>query len=356
MHLPAPATRVPARLPIRQHTPRAPLQPALAHARPAQRRRLRHPRPRLPRHLGRPRRRLRRQQRRRRRRRAQDLRQGVGRGAAGRTAGAAHAHPHHERHRARQRRARGVGRQVRPPLPPWAGPAARAPPAAPRLTLQPAAPGLPRRWGSAATPLVIQAEGGSGAATLSGYVSLSDCRYLYLLGVRFAAAGRVMQVRGARRSPRRGGPSAVWPPAAPGPCRPPPAACSAPSAGWRWCPQIRSSGYVLLRNVVLAGGAGSSEVLDVAGSQAIYLEGTRVTGGARRCRCCRCWAAAGPAPAAAARSLRSQQLSCCCPLRPNLTPPPKNPAPQAATTPACCCPTCSTRTSRPAASPPPTTA
>jgi hypothetical protein len=44
--------------------------------------------------------------------------------------------------------------------------------------------------------------------------------------------------------------------------------------------QVRGSGYVLLRNVVLAGGAGSSEVLDVAGSQGVYLEGTRVTGAA----------------------------------------------------------------------------
>jgi hypothetical protein len=44
---------------------------------------------------------------------------------------------------------------------------------------------------------------------------------------------------------------------------------------------------VLLRNVVLAGGAGSSEVLDVAGSQALYLEGTSVSGegegGGSRC-------------------------------------------------------------------------
>jgi hypothetical protein len=42
---------------------------------------------------------------------------------------------------------------------------------------------------------VVQAEGGPGAATLSGYVSLAEVRYLYILGVRFTAPGRVMQVR-----------------------------------------------------------------------------------------------------------------------------------------------------------------
>ncbi len=52
------------------------------------------------------------------------------------------------------------------------------------------------RWGTASAPLVIQAEGGPGKCTLSGYVALQDVRYLYIVGVRFAnSQGRVMQVR-----------------------------------------------------------------------------------------------------------------------------------------------------------------